>query len=316
VNFQYNRLVTKFGRPMLKNDSDEEDVLKPCDMTILAMGKFGGKEMSYQSDLDVVFLYEGEGNTEAVYPGDGRRSTTNQHFFSELAQRIIQMTGRLSTFGRLYEIDARLRPTGKSGSLAISLAEFERYFTEGSGQLWERQALCKARPILGSKRFVKATNRTIQKAISSRRWQKSNVQEIYDMRERQIKETNVGNLKRGRGGVCDIEFLVQMLQLKHGRRVASIRKPNTLDTLKELYRTELLDPEDVLFFTAAYRALRTVEMRLHLIDAIQGTKLPEDPTKLTQLAHLLGYTDTNLLVADCRNYTEETRKRFDRIFGM
>lgn len=315
VNFQYNRLVTKFGRPML-NAEDEEQEPKPCEMTILAMGKFGGREMSYQSDLDVVFLYEGDGNTAVVYPGDGRRSTTNQHFFSELAQRIIQMTGRLSTFGRLYEIDARLRPTGKSGSLAISLAEFQRYFTQGSGQFWERQALCKARPILGSKRFVKATLRTIQKATSGQRWQKSSVQEIYNMRERQIKEADPANLKRGRGGVCDIEFLVQMLQLKNGRRIASIRKPNTLEALKELHRTQLLDPDDALFLTAAYRALRTVEMRLHLIDSIQGTKLPEDPTELAKLAHLLGYTDTDSLVADCQNYTQETRKRFDRIFGM
>lgn len=318
VNFQYNRLVTKFGRPMIDvpPDKNGEHDPKPCEMTILGMGKFGGQEMSYQSDLDVVFLFEADGHTAAAYPGDGRRSTTNQHFFSELAQRIIQMTGRLSTFGRLYEIDARLRPTGKSGALAISLDEFERYFTEGKGQLWERQALCKARPILGSKRFIKSTLRTIHRATSGQRWQKSNVRDIYDMRERQIKDAAKGNLKRGRGGVCDIEFLVQMLQLKNGRRIASIRKPKTLDALAELHRAKILEPNDALFFTAAYRALRTVEMRLHLIDSIQGTRLPEEPTELARLSHLLGYTDTAALIADCQNYTKETRKRFDRIFGM
>lgn len=318
VNFQYNRLVTKFGRPMVDTSTDKSGRHhpRPCEMTILGMGKFGGQEMSYQSDLDVVFLYEADGNTAAVYPGDGRRSTTNQHFFSELAQRIIQMTGRISTLGRLYEIDARLRPTGKSGSLALSLDEFQRYFTEGEGQLWERQALCKARPILGSKQFIKSTLRAVHYAAFSQRWQKANVREIYNMRDRQIKEATPDNLKRGRGGVCDIEFLVQMLQLKHGRRIAAIRKPNTLAALTELHRTKILEPNDALFFTAAYRALRTVEMRLHLIDFGQGARLPNEPTELAKLAHLLGYTDINALVMDCQHYTKETRKRFDRIFGV
>ena len=117
------------------------------------MGKFGGREMNYHSDLDMIFLYEADGGT--FHARRTRRSgetTTNQHFFSELGQRIIKAGSQLGPHGRLYEIDPRLRPTGKSGALATSLAEFRRYFAEGSGQLWERQALCKARVVYGSPR--------------------------------------------------------------------------------------------------------------------------------------------------------------------
>ncbi len=108
--------------------------------------------MNYHSDLDIVFLYEADGQTAFDFGQWSARSTSNQHFFSELGQRIIKTASRLSAYGRLYEVDARLRPTGKSGSLAMSLGEFGRYFAAGSGQLWERQALCKARPVYGSPR--------------------------------------------------------------------------------------------------------------------------------------------------------------------
>ncbi len=103
----------------------------------------------------MVFLYEADGVTQHPLRGRSEQSTTNQHFFSELGQRIIKVASQLGPYGRLYEVDARLRPTGKSGALAISLDEFSRYFAEGQGQLWERQALCKARPIYGSPRPAK-----------------------------------------------------------------------------------------------------------------------------------------------------------------
>ena len=113
-------------------------------MVILALGKFGGREMNYHSDLDLVFLYEADGQHLRRAGLGLAKSTTNQHFFSELGQRIIKAASRTNGFGRLYEVDARLRPTGRSGALAISFDEFARYFADGGGQLWERQALCKA----------------------------------------------------------------------------------------------------------------------------------------------------------------------------
>ncbi|MEM1305497.1 MAG: bifunctional [glutamate--ammonia ligase]-adenylyl-L-tyrosine phosphorylase/[glutamate--ammonia-ligase] adenylyltransferase, partial [Planctomycetota bacterium] len=121
-----------------------------CELVILALGKLGGREPNYHSDLDLVFLYETDGHTDP--PRRGADSTTNGHYFGQLGQRIVQAANRMGPFGRLYEVDARLRPTGKSGPLAVSLDAFQRYFAEGHGQLWERQALCKARVIYGSSR--------------------------------------------------------------------------------------------------------------------------------------------------------------------
>ena len=115
-------------------------------LVIVAMGKFGGRELNYHSDLDIIFLFTEEGHTARTTSGD---TTTHQHFFGELAQRIVRSVNHLSPWGRLFEMDARLRPTGINGPLATSFAAFARYFASGTGQLWERMALCKARPIFG-----------------------------------------------------------------------------------------------------------------------------------------------------------------------
>src|SRR6185437_11718653 len=122
---------------------------RPCELAIIALGKLGGRELNYHSDLDLVFLYEADGPTVARRTRRGA-TTTNQHFFSELGQRIIKVCSRLGPYGKLYEVDLRLRPTGKSGALATTFAEFARYFASGDGQLWERQALCKARVAVAS----------------------------------------------------------------------------------------------------------------------------------------------------------------------
>ena len=164
---------------------------QPCEMVILALGKFGGREMNYHSDLDVIFLYEADGHTAAAAGSAARQSTTNQHFFSELGQRIIKTASRLSGYGRLYEVDARLRPTGKSGTLATTFDEFARYFAGGGGQLWERQALCKARVVYGSPRAAKAAMAAVAKAAFAHRWRRKDAAEIRQMRQR-LEETAAG----------------------------------------------------------------------------------------------------------------------------
>jgi glutamate-ammonia-ligase adenylyltransferase len=127
---EYDRLVARFGVPTMGAGSRKG---QPCELAIVAMGKFGGREMNYHSDLDLVFLFEADGQTVPTRFAPRNQTTSNQHFFSELGQRIIKTTGRLGALGRLYEVDARLRPTGKGGALATSLDELARYFALGSG---------------------------------------------------------------------------------------------------------------------------------------------------------------------------------------
>src|SRR5262249_46245919 len=140
----------------------------------------------------------------------------NGHFFSELGQRVIRTASHLGPHGRLYEVDARLRPTGKSGLLAVPVDAFARYFSQGFGKIWERQSLCKARVVLGSPRAAEYAMQAVQQAAFGPKWQRAFATEIRDMRKRLEETASKRNLKRGPGGTVDTEFLVQMLQLKYG----------------------------------------------------------------------------------------------------
>jgi glutamate-ammonia-ligase adenylyltransferase len=305
------KLAAKFGQPTIGEGSRAGQT---CSMVVLALGKFGGREMNYHSDLDIVFLYEADGHTAAAVPGARFQATSNQHFFSELAQRIIKTAGHLGVYGRLYEIDARLRPTGKSGSLAHSLDELARYFRDGGSQLWERQALCKARVVYGSPRASKAAMAAVGEAAFEHRWKPADAETIRQMRHRMEETVTGSNLKRGPGGLVDIEFLVQMLQLKHGRRNLKLRSPNTLTALAALDAAGILQHDECELLTRHYRFLRTIEGRLRLMNSTARDKLPEDPTELAKLAHLLRYSGGNALLADYETAIGEIRRQFERIF--
>ncbi len=308
---EYAQLVTRFGIPRVESG---RRVGKPCEWAILGMGKFGGREMNYHSDLDIIFLYESDGMTAAAPGLPSRQTTTNQHFFSELGQRIIKAGSQLGVHGRLYEIDARLRPTGKSGALATTFAELVRYFQEGDGQLWERQAMCKARVVYGSPRAVRLGNAAVVKGAFAKRWRRKDAEEIRRMRQRLEQTAKEGDLKRGPGGIVDVEFLVQMLQLKHGRTNPDLRKANTLAALHALYKAGVLGADDYDCFDSSYRLLRKIEGRLRLMNSTSRDRLPQDPLELTKLSNLLHYPSGQGLMADYENAARQIRLRFDRLF--
>ena len=208
-----------------------------CEPVVLALGKLGGREPNYHSDLDLIFLYEAGGHTTGRPNWSGGGSgdgTINSHFFSEFGQRLIRVASHLGPHGRLYEVDARLRPTGRSGALAVSFDALARYFAEGPAQLWERQALCKARPVLGTPEACRHAMEIVAQAAFGTPWRPEFATEIRQMRARLEETASQRNLKRGPGGTVDTEFLVQMLQLKHGGEDTSIRVPGTLDALTAL----------------------------------------------------------------------------------
>ncbi len=305
------RLHSRYGQPLI---GDGPHAAVPCELVVLALGKFGGREMNYHSDLDLIFLYEADGHTLAT-PGSDAEKTTNQHFFSELGQRIIKSTSHTSGYGRLYEVDVRLRPTGRSGALAVSFDEFSRYFATGGGQLWERQALCKARVVYSSRRAGETAMDVVARAAFDHPWQSSAAAEIRRMRGRIEKTASAsGNLKRGPGGIVDVEFLVQMLQLKHARDNSRIRAANTLTALDGLHREGLLSDDDRGFFDQSYRLLRTIEGRLRLMNSTARDQLPSDPVELTKLAGLLRYPSGESLMTDYETATHDIRRRFDVLF--
>jgi glutamate-ammonia-ligase adenylyltransferase len=308
---QYQRLVQKLGLPTIASGPHQGE---PASLIILAMGKLGGQEPNYHSDLDVVFLYEAEGTTIPTHAGHRINATTNQHFFGELGQRIIRIVNQLGPHGRLYELDPRLRPTGKNGPLAVSLDGFHDYFSSGQGQLWERQALCKARPIYGTETARDATRTIVRQLLLDTPWKSGRAAEILDMRERLEQTASDHNLKRGFGGTVDIEFVVQMLQLRHAQEFNEILVPGTLDAIAALRTVDMLSEQDATVLHESYIFLRSVESGLRLMNTSARHDLPGDPLELKKLAFLLGTAGPEELVDKCKHFRQENRQRFDRIF--
>jgi glutamate-ammonia-ligase adenylyltransferase len=332
---EYVKLVDKFGFPKIGRPADS-DLNHPithgilsrfegregdtCEPVVLALGKLGGREPNYHSDLDLIFLFEAGGHTYGPNryrdrtPTPSGEGTTNSHFFSEFGQRLIRVSNQLGPFGRLYEVDARLRPTGKSGSLAVSFDAFARYFAEGPAQLWERQALCKARPVIGNAAASQHAMEIVARAAFSTPWKPEFATEIRQMRFRMEEGASQRNLKRGPGGTVDTEFLVQMLQLKHGGGDTSIRTPGTLDALTALEQAGYLAREDAEHFRGSYRFQRSIEARIRLMDAAGRHELPENERELAKLAYLLGYSNPRALVEEAERNFAENRTRFNRVF--
>jgi glutamate-ammonia-ligase adenylyltransferase len=303
------KLVERLGEPTAADGG-------PADAVVLAMGKFGGREMNYASDVDVIFLYDHDG---ATAPRRGRRAaagTTNAHFFGELAQRVMRVFNAFGPQGRLYEMDSRLRPSGRSGAAAISLAEFARYLDpDGPAAVWERQALVKARPIVAGAAAAAEVRRIIDAATYGHPWQADEVEAMRRMRYRMEEGAKTSNLKRGPGGVVDIEFVAQMLQLVHGGREPRLRTTGTLAALVALRDAGLLGGERFEFLERAYRTLRSIEGRLRLLDAKARHDFPAAADEQRTLAHLLGYAQPDALVHDVQNITSRTRAEFERIFN-
>jgi glutamate-ammonia-ligase adenylyltransferase len=311
VAAEQERLVERLGRPMA---GDGTAAGEPAGPIVLALGKFGGREMNYASDLDVVFLYDHDGT-----PLPRRRAaagTSNAHFFGELAQRSMRVFNEFGPRGRLYEMDSRLRPAGRSGPPATSLAEFARYFAaDGPAAVWERQALVKARVVIGSAAAAVAARQVIEAATYGRRWTAEEVESIRRMRYRMEEGAKTSNLKRGPGGVVDIEFIVQMLQLVHGGRLPAVRSTETLAGLVALHAAGVVGDERRQFLERAYRTLRSIEGRLRLLDAAGRHDFPSVPDEQRRLAHLLGYERPDDLVRDVQAVTARTRAEFERIFN-
>lgn len=281
---------------------------------IVALGKLGGREINYSSDLDVIFVYKDDGDTSV--------RSANQLYFAELSQRLMKLLGEMTEWGTLYKIDPRLRPTGESGILVTSLENFKRYYGSTEAQLWERQALTKARWITGDERFGKELSRLIENCVYDRKWSRNMADEIEEMRERMEQATVGKDIKRGLGGIVDIEFTVQLLQLKYGGNHPSIRTTNTLEALHRLYHQNLLEARHYLHLIAAYEFLRKVESRLRIVHGISYDRLPDLQEDLDKLAKRLGYSGkegdippSGVLLAENDIHTTIARKIFKEILA-
>jgi [glutamine synthetase] adenylyltransferase / [glutamine synthetase]-adenylyl-L-tyrosine phosphorylase len=295
---------------------------QPSRYALLALGKLGGREMSYHSDLDLILVYEGDGHTAAP-PGASRfdrfELTSNFHYFTDLCQRIIRAAGYLGPLGRLYQVDMRLRPTGKSGSLVIPLTEFLRYYEEGGAQLWERQALTRGRVVYGDPAFADDVFKAVERAAYGSPWQPELADEIREMRERLEASRSDRDLKRGFGGIVDVEFLVELLQLKYGQQIAAIRTSSTWKALDACRDAGLLTREEHKALHEGYDFLRLVESRLRIVHNLSLDELPQNPDDLEKLARRLGrepeggQTAADELLRRLEEHTTKVRELFLRL---
>nr|WP_303652551.1 bifunctional [glutamate--ammonia ligase]-adenylyl-L-tyrosine phosphorylase/[glutamate--ammonia-ligase] adenylyltransferase [Paludisphaera mucosa] len=303
---QWARRARKFGSPTRSADGGRDR------WAILALGKFGGRALNYYSDLDLVILHESDGVTRG-----GDESTTNQEFVTDVSQRLLKAMGGAAT-GGLYQVDTRLRPHGAAGPLVNTLGSFVDYF-ESTAQSWERLALTRGRVVFATGGF----GRHVDDAIRSILARPVDVQtlgpEIADMRRRLEDSRGRKDLKRGIGGLADVEFVVQYLMLVNAALHPEVLRPNTWEALDALKTVGALTPSLHDELCDIYSFLFGVDARLRLIHDRAGTELPDDPEDLTRLARRLKYdaVDPTLAVStfllDSARYTTRARAIFQQI---
>ena len=245
---------------------------------IVGMGKLGGRELNYASDIDVLFVHEGDAENA-----------------DRVARAVITAMSEPTADGIVFRTDANLRPEGRAGRLSRTLESYASYYDEWA-QTWEFQALIKAQPVAGDPALGERLMQLTRPHVWPERLDPEAVREIRAMKERAEEVTTRKGLadrelKRGRGGIRDIEFAVQLLQLVHGRHDEALRSPNTLTALAALSAAGYVTAADAAQLDDAYRFLRTVEHRLQLYDEQQTHTIPADEAARTRLARVLGYRD-------------------------
>ena len=280
-----------------------------ADFAILALGKLGGGELNHSSDVDLIFLYSEEGELSP-------RLSYHQ-WFNRLAEKILETFAIRDSEGALFRVDLRLRPEGSAGPLARSLESMENYYA-GFGETWERIALIKARGIAGDRELAYEFLRQHQPFIYPRSPTPDLLDEIAKIKRRiehdVIRSDSLErDVKLGRGGIREIEFVVQTLQFIHGGRHIFLRETSTLDALRGLSRLELIPRKEVVDLDRAYRFLRHVEHRLQIEAEQQIHTIPCEPTALNKLARSLGFDSTNDFTAALNKTMQNVRTIFDRV---
>ncbi|HMG28206.1 MAG TPA: bifunctional glutamine-synthetase adenylyltransferase/deadenyltransferase, partial [Acidimicrobiia bacterium] len=240
-----------------------ELVVPDVALAVIAMGKLGGRELNYASDVDVLFVHEGDGPTA-----------------ERAARAVLTTMSEPTADGIVFRTDADLRPEGRSGPLSRTLDAYAAYYARWA-QPWEFQAALKAQPVAGDAALGRRFAELVQPFVWPEVLDPEAVRSVRAMKARAEGEINRRGLadrevKRGRGGIRDIEFAVQLLQLVHGRHDCSVRSPTTLDALAQLAAGGYVEQDDATQLGEAYRFLRTVEHRLQLQDEQQTHTLPTD----------------------------------------
>jgi glutamate-ammonia-ligase adenylyltransferase len=285
-------------------------------LAVLGLGKLGGHELGYAADLDVVFVYTGDDGES-----DGAVPLAAVEWFSRCAQRLLGALRQRTPRGRLYEIDTRLRPSGSAGLLVTSLAGWRRYHAEDA-RLWERQALIKLRPVAGDRALGDQVARLAADTVYGQPPDAAGGvlaigEAIRQMRERIERELggpgSRRDLKLGAGGIVDIEFAAQYLQLVHGHAHPALRTTGTVAALEAAAAAGIAPARDLELLAQGYRFLRKIEHRLRVVHDQPIHRLPEARDELDKLARRSGFPDGGVLLEHVERWQHDVRSAYLRL---
>lgn len=307
VEDELDQLADRYGQPL---DADG----RRCGVTVVALGRLGGREPNYHSQLDVLFLYDGDGQTRPR--GGGRREgTTNNHFFNELAQRIGQRVNRYGPSGRMYELETPIRLSGGGDALAVTLSQFQQYCESQACTLTQRLALLSGRIIYGAPASAAAAEQAMRHALLHPGWDSRMAAAIREHRLALQHAAAPQNLKRGVGGTLDVETAVQMLLLRHAAELDQRPPQGTFDGIETLRQHGWISGEHAQQLAIGYRYLRSVESNLRLMNTSARHDMPESGEPLRLLAFLLREAHPGAVVEKCAAYRATNRQLFDAIFA-
>ena len=297
----------EFGTPV--NAAGE-----PQPLLILGMGKLGGGELNFSSDIDLIFTWPENGVTRG-----GRRELDNAQFFTRLGQRLIKVLDQPTVEGFVYRVDMRLRPFGDSGPLVLSFAALEDYYQE-QGRDWERYAMVKARLMGGGDdRWSHELRQMLRPFVFRRYIDFSVIQSLRNMKAMIAREVRrrglTDNIKLGAGGIREIEFIVQVFQLIRGGRERSLQLRSLLPTLESIAELNLLSASQVAQLRDAYLFLRRLENLLQSINDEQTQTLPAGELDRARLAWAMGFADWSSLHQRLEQHTVAVRSIFDELIG-
>jgi glutamate-ammonia-ligase adenylyltransferase len=300
------QLAPVFGKPRTANGAE------PC-FIVLGMGKLGGRELNFSSDIDLVFLYSGAGAT------DGPRSIDNEEYFNRLGRELIRLLDARTADGFVFRVDMRLRPFGDSGPLVVSLSALEDYLQQ-HGRDWERYAWIKARAIVGVEAYAASYEEFVRPFVYRRYLDFGVFDSLRDMKAMIMREVSRRDLdqhlKLGQGGIREIEFIVQSLQLVRGGSDRRLQNAALLKVLPLLSGSKLMSENDVAELTGCYQVLRKAENALQMIRDEQTHVLPEDALDRTRLALNMGLEGWHEVSARLVATRDKVAAQFDALlFG-
>ncbi|TDP00498.1 bifunctional [glutamate--ammonia ligase]-adenylyl-L-tyrosine phosphorylase/[glutamate--ammonia-ligase] adenylyltransferase [Marinomonas balearica] len=277
-------------------------------LVVIGMGKLGGKELNLSSDIDLIFAFREHGETQ-----NGRKSISHQEYFTKIGQKLIQHLDQVTAEGFVFRVDMRLRPFGQSGALVLNMDSLENYYQD-QGRDWERYAMIKARVMSGSEQDV-ADFEAIRKPFVYRKYLDFGaigaLRDLKGMIAKEVRRKGIEhNIKLGEGGIREIEFVVQALQILHGGRNTSLQTPSIYTVLPYLKKAKYLPENEVDELLEAYRYLRRTEHALQSVKDEQTQLLPNDDLERQRLALRVGEPDWSSLETTLWKHRNNAHKYF------